>query len=179
MKRWVIYGLIMVGGLLLPLTACGDSGTYKDEEATDRQLDQYQRVQPIPFFEWSQYRETLISVEHARAKGTATTSFFFVPGVPTPIRVCDSVGYPVPASQQITNPDQVRGSGYVVSQMEPNGTFTGESTGTYVVCINAGKAVPEYFEGFVHTEGGPAKWDDQKKMIITTGPATVETKRQQ
>jgi len=173
--RMIIF-LCLAVFLLFTAESCS-GGTYADEEATDRQLLQYQKAQPIPFHEWSQYRATLISVDHAQATGTATTSFFFLAGRENPIRSCESIGYPVPSTAQITNPDQVRSGGYVVGQMEPTGVFTGDSQGTYVVCLVQGKAVPTYWEGEVQVEGGPAKWDKAQSMIVSTGPATVETER--
>lgn len=162
--------------LLFTAGSCSSS-TNQDEAATDRQLAQYQKAQAIPFHDWSQYRQTLISIDEAQAKGTATTTFFFLAGRPDPVRMCDSIGYPVPSTAQLTNPVQWIGSSggpAIIDQMEPTGVYTGDSTGTYVVCLNGGKAVPTYWEGEVETEGGPAKWDKAQSMIITTGPGTVE-----
>jgi hypothetical protein len=175
--RMIIF-LVIAVFLLLTAESC-NGGTSADESATDRQLGQYQKTQPIPFHDWSQYRATLISVDEAQAKGTATTSFFFLAGRQDPIRSCDSIGYPVPSTAQLTNPDQVAysSSGAVIGQMEPTGVYTGDSQGTYVVCLVQGKAVPTYWEGEVETEGGPAKWDKAQSMIVSTGPGTVETKR--
>lgn len=34
----------------------------------------------------------------------------------------------------------------------------------------------DYAEGYVHTEGGPAHWDNASNMIVDDGPATVSTK---
>lgn len=166
----------VAAGLLFTAGSCTDS-TDADESATDRQLQQYQKTQSIPFHDWSQYRETLISVDEAQAKGTATTSFFFLAGKQDPVRMCDSIGYAVPSTAQLTNPEQINSYG-AWPQMEPNGVYTGDSQGTYVVCLVQGKAVPTYWEGEVETEGGPAKWDRSQHMIISTGPATVETKVQ-
>lgn len=166
-------------GLVTTLSACEGTANDADERATDKQLAQYQKVQPIPFYDWSQHRETLLSVLDAQVKGTATTTFFFNQGVAAPFKVCPSLGYPVPSTTQVTSPDQHEGTnGAVTAQMEPNGTYTGDSSATYVVCIINGKAVPTYWEGFVHAEGGPAKWDAEQQLIVNTGSpsVTVSTK---
>jgi hypothetical protein len=175
MQKLKALGLIVVAVIAaVTLTACEDNGTKSDEAATNKQLEQYQKVQPIPFYEWSQYRETITSIADAQAKGTATTSFFFTQGVQKPIKVCPSIGYPVPSTAQLTSPDQAIGAnGATIGQMEPTGVYTGESTGTYVVCIIQGKAVPTYWEGFVHTEGSPAEWDEESQQIVNTGAPTV------
>lgn len=174
-KFWAL-GLIFVVFMLMA-DSC-DGGTGQDESQTDQQLQQYQRVQPVPKYDWSQIRATLISVEDAQAKGTATTSFFFEAGVAQPVRTCDSIGYAVPSTAQITNPDQRVYEGTVISQMEPTGIYTGDSQGTFVVCLVNGNPTPTYWEGEVAVEGGPAKWDDQQHKIVSTGPAsvTVQTK---
>jgi hypothetical protein len=178
MNRKKTVSLTIAGAIVafFTLSANGcDSGTTADANATDRQLKQYQSKQPIPFHDWSQYRQTLISIDDAQAHGTATTSFMFLMGVPNPIRTCPSIGYPVPSTAQLTNPGQNSG-GTTISQMEPNGVYTGESSGTYVVCVVNGKPVPVYWEGDVHAEGGPAHWDKAKGQVVTDGAPTVTVK---
>jgi hypothetical protein len=178
-KTTVIVAAAIAGTLLLTASSCGNSGIYADEEATERQLQQYQDVQPIPFYNWSQYRQTLISIQDAQAQGTATTSFFFNIGVQNPIKMCPSIGYPVATTTQLTSPTQYVGSsGAVVDQMEPTGVYTGDSSGTYVVCVVGGVAVPTYWEGLIQTEGGPAYWDREIGMIINDGTPTVQVQTQ-
>src|SRR6476659_1781023 len=123
--RWMGFGLILIM-LLLGADSCGGS-TSQDEAATDRQLAQYQKTQPIPFFDWSQYRATLIGVEDAQANGTATTSFFFLAGRQDPVKSCASIGYAVPSTAQVTSPDQINSSVGPTSQMEPTGVYNGDS----------------------------------------------------
>ncbi|MCB9839678.1 hypothetical protein H6794_02380 [Candidatus Nomurabacteria bacterium] len=175
-KRIAILILSVLFGASL-LAGCGEnSGTAENKKQTDNQLDQYNRVQPVPFYESSQYRETLLSILDAQAKGLATTTFFFNQGSVEPIKSCESIGYPVATTAQLTSPDQAIGNGAVISQMEPSGVYSGESTGTYVVCLKDGVPTVDYWEGFVQTEGGPAKWDNENKMVVPTGPSTVTVK---
>jgi hypothetical protein len=153
-KTTVIVAAAIAGTLLLTASSCGNSGIYADEEATERQLQQYQDVQPIP-------------------------SFFFNIGVQNPIKMCPSIGYPVATTTQLTSPTQYVGSsGAVVDQMEPTGVYTGDSSGTYVVCVVGGVAVPTYWEGLIQTEGGPAYWDREIGMIINDGTPTVQVQTQ-
>jgi hypothetical protein len=181
--RRILAATIALPLLALSLTACdtGDSAVRGDEEQTNTQLERYQANQPVPMFDWSQYRQTVIDIESAQANGVATTTFFFNQGVPAPIKTCPSIGFPVPTTAQITNPDQVYGSDagsgagrVTVSQMEPTGVYTGDSSGTYVVCVaDDGTDYVTYWEGFIQTEGGPAHWDADASLIVLDGAATA------
>jgi hypothetical protein len=51
--------------------------------------------------------------------------------------------------------------------MEPNGVYTGASSGTYVVCVaKDGTKSPAYWEGFVETEPGPAHFDAGTQQVV-------------
>jgi hypothetical protein len=182
-------GIVIIAATAAVLAGCssrqGSTSTIADSERTNQDLAILQRVQPIPQFPWSQYRQTIIDVETAEANGTATTSFFYNQGVDHPIFSCPSIGFPVPITSQLTNPDQIQygnrpGGGNdagVVGQAEPNGTYTGDSTGTYVTCIGpTGAKYYKYWEGFVGTDGGPAHFDPASKTEVLDGPATVSVK---
>lgn len=165
---------IVIGALIGALTACTPSATENDKKNTDTQLQKYQANQPIPQADWSQYRQTVIDITQAQIHGMTTTTFQFMPGVPDPVDSCPSVGFPVPSTAQLTNPNQAFSSGATVAQAEPNGTFTGDSEGTYVVCIDPnGKKYVDYFEGVVKTIGGPAHWDKSLKDVVLDGDPTV------
>lgn len=177
MRNWqkrAATGVIVVAIGALALTACTQSSTANDQQATNNQLNVYQANQPIPKADWSQYRQTVIDVEQAQIHGMATTTFEFNMGVADPIQVCPSIGFPVASTSQMTNPQQAVGSGAVVAQAEPNGVFTGESSGTYIVCVAPdGAKYVDYWEGHVKTIGAPAHWDSVKKTIVLDGTPTV------
>ena len=170
-----IIALIILAGL--SLTACLGEGTpesvKEDRQVASRQLDRYQRSQPVPEFDWSQLRQNLIEITEAQVQTTQTTSFFFNLGVADPISSCPSIGFPIPTTYQLTNPVQAigdigdNGSGAVVAQLEQNGVYSGESTGTYVICTSpTGDAYALYWEGFVSTVAGPAIWEDGQIVLI-------------
>lgn len=171
--------------LALGLAACDSppKGVASDQSQTDDQLKRYQANQPVPKFDRSQFRQTAIDVESAQVHGVATTTFFFNLGVDHPLKVCPSIGFPMPSTAQLTNPEQAlwgnNGAATTVSQQEPNGIYTGDSSGTYVVCVAGnGTKYISYWEGFVHTEGGPAHWDAAQKVIVADGPPTVLSTQQ-
>ena len=70
---------------------------------------------------------------------------------------CEAIGWPIPAAAQLSNPEQVVGvpgpwTGYIsgtVGQAEPNGIFTGNTLGTYILCARNGKVAPVYTENNV------------------------------
>jgi hypothetical protein len=182
LKAGIVGAVAVIG-----LTACSNgspSSVNNDQKVSNTQLDRFQKNQPIPQSDWSQYRQTLIDVEMAQIHAVATTTFFFNLGTGTPIKMCPSIGFPVPTTSQLTNPQQLvrdGGSGTVVGgtvgQLEPNGAYTGDSTGTYVVCVSSnGTKYVTYWEGFVQTEGGPAHWDKAQQMIVLDGAPTVVAK---
>lgn len=151
----------------------------QDAKAMGDIASRFQNGQPIPSEPWSQYRQTLIDAETAQMRGTQTTSFWFSRGAGgqgQPIGTCPSLGFPVPASAQLSNPQQAQwgnnGAATSVGQMEPNGVYTGDTAGTFVVCAGTGgKPYLTYVEADVVTVGGPAEWRDGK--VQPTGAPTV------
>lgn len=179
-KRIAVVSLAVMS--LFVASACSQinpSSTEKDQKASQSILDGYQKAQPVPVMDWSQLRQNLIEIETAQAKTTQTTSFFFNQGAVDPVMTCPSIGFPIPSTYQLTNPDQAlwggNGASNVIPQIEANGVFTGDSAGTYVMCVNAeGKAYAMYWEGFVGTATAAATWDREAHQIKLIGAPTTE-----
>ena len=183
----VIRYVALVGITVAALAGCSgelSKSVSNDQKATNTQLELYQTNQPVPLYDWSQYRQTILDIEQAQVHGIATTTFFFNQGVQQPIKACPSIGFPVASTAQLTNPSQVvrvntgnqNWVDGVVGQQEPNGVYTGDSSGTYVVCVASnGIKYVTYWEGYVHTEGGPAHWDPKQNMIVLDGAPTVKS----
>jgi hypothetical protein len=181
--RIIISVAVVVFAVLL--AGCQGSSTAKstqqnDQAASAAGLGQLQKAQPTPNFGWSQLRQNLIDIETAQANTVQTTSFFFNQGVASPIFSCPSIGYPIPADSELTNPDQIihgtdsDNPSQVVSQAEVTGIYTGPTTGTHVICVDpSGHGYDNYWEGFVSTVTGPATWDASKGSIVLTGPPTA------
>jgi hypothetical protein len=170
--------IILLAAAALFVAACGQSSITNDRVQTDRQLLQYQSVQPVPFYNWSQDRATFIQIYNAKNEARQTwTVFFSAAGVPQDM--CPSVGYPIPANTQLTSPDQLAGggsSGYgTVSQMEPNGLYsTTGANGTYVLCLRpSGKAAAVYSESWVTAYPYEVKLEGGQ-VVDLGGETTVE-----
>jgi outer membrane murein-binding lipoprotein Lpp len=184
--------VLSLGALLLAiaaLTGCSSSPTSNsantDQQTSNDALAQLQKGQPAHIYKYSQIRATLQAVEDAQATVTVTTTFFFNQGVKDPFMSCPSIGFPLASTTEITNPSQVvthdngnaSWTSGVVAQSDPTGVFAGASTGTYVLCVNpAGVKYIQYWEGFVQTIGGPAKYDAATGQVVLTGDATVKVK---
>lgn len=182
----VILGGTLAVGIAVGATACvGDTGNSgsKAERATQKQIENRMEVnQPIPVHGYSQMRQNLIEIENAESDGVQSTTFFFNQGVANPIMTCQSIGAPIASTSQLSNPDKVEhhgdggGGNVTMHQMEPNGTYTGDSSGTWSLCLKPnGKPYAQYWEGYVSTVFGPAKWDGHQ-IVLTGDPSMKFTK---
>ena len=92
----------------------------------------------------------MIQLYTARNKAATTYTYMFNPYNGKLVLVCASLGFPIPATTQLTNP--IKLSGYNTSvalpQAEPNGLYSPPSThGTWVMCMGQGGQVePAYIE---------------------------------
>lgn len=175
--RKSIMSVLVLAVLAFGLTACEQGANSADREVSERILKDLQQAHPVPMFDRSQERQNLVELTTARAQSTATTSFFFNLGIADPITVCPSTGFPIPATMQLTNPEAraYSSAAYTVPQVEPTGVYTGDTTGTYVMCIDAqGNGYAQYWEGFVSAVTGPAEWNAQTKQIQLIGPPSFE-----
>lgn len=159
-------------------TPTGQQSENAQQQADTASLEQ---SQPIPHFNWSQIRQTLIDAETISANSTQTTSFFFQQGAPDPVYSCPSIGMPVANTAQLSNPDQVlpdpnTSSGSVITaQEDPNGIYApAASEGTYVICVNSsGQDYLDYWEGNVLTVTGAAEWNEATHSLKVTGAPTA------
>lgn len=177
--------------LVFGVAACGIDGTTSstvaqtgassEAAAQTRDDNNLNTNQPVPVYKYSQMRETLINVEDIQANGENTTSFFFNQGIQNPIQTCSSIGMPVASDTELTNPQkqeiQPDGGGYqqnngdnVLAQADPTGVYSGQSTGTNVLCVNAqGQEYIDYWEGYVQTISGSATWNNATHTIQLLG----------
>lgn len=176
----IILGVAALA-LALTMTACtSGASTSSDQKRSGQTLRALDKSQPVPVFNYSQIRQTLIDAETAQADTTQTTTFFFVQGVPNPVFFCPSIGFPVPATWQVTNPTQMQhynGNPYTLDQIDPNGIYGGATAATYALCVGAGgKVYLHHAEEFAHAVAGPAKWDETLHRIVMTGDPTFTPK---
>lgn len=157
--------------LPLILIAGCNSNNGNQQEGNQQQADttQMEIVLPLPYFQNSEIRMEFIQEEAIQAFGLSSTSFFFNSGTRDPIQVCASVGLPIPVDSSLSNPWQVSDGGglpntgsdnVAIGNMDPNGLYIGETTGTYVECKTAnGGTYLVHAEEFVHAVTAQAYWD--------------------
>lgn len=169
---WIGAVVVMAVGFAAACQPTSSAVQNKDRATATQQLANYQTAQPVPVFNYSQLRQNMIEIETAQAQTTQTTTFFFNQGVQDPTDSCPSIGFPIPSEDQLTNPQaKVANHDLSLPQIESNGVYTGGSTGTYVICVDAqGKAYANYWEGFVKTVTGPAEWNTTAHQVELTGP---------
>lgn len=177
--------LSLIAALILvtfTAAACTSGGTNSGAAVESNQQGQdtttLENNQPLPHFNYSQYRQTIIDAETAEANGTQTTSFFFQMGALNPVYSCPSLGIPVSNTASLSNPLQTDPNGYdgsVIAQEDPNGVYTPQSsTGTFVICLGAGGTkYLFYWEGDVMNVGGAASWDTATHTIKVDGAPTA------
>ena len=141
------------------------SGNAESEsETADRAIVQdqqihYQKIHPLPFFDYSISRDVYIQIyEFVTTKAYVTytviesmTGVTFYHGT--------SIGYGIPADTSLSNPVQAQWyrysgvSGIAIEQAEPNGLFSSKNTdGTWVLFIQSdGSITPIYTEHKVTT----------------------------
>lgn len=159
------------------------SDNVRNNEAlvTGQSLDRLHKVQPLHEYPSSQILANLQDVEDIQAYGVQTTSFS-VDHAGNLVNECPSYGFPVHATDQLTNPEQVvadhrrdgNGGSVTIPQADPTGIYSGNSSGTYVKCVGpGGKPYYDYWEGDVFAVTGPAHWDAQAQPhVVVDGPSS-------
>ena len=182
-------------GIAVAFLLCGAQGGCDDktpERATaaaaeqasqNLQMEQFLRNQPVPSFDWSLERHMLIQLYAARQRATVTHSVVQSEFTGKILWQCDSIGFPLPYSTQLTNPEQVIGRTYcgdhcsvaavAIGQQEPNGLFPPPtSDATWVPCVNErGQITPVYEEKHVTVFLRPVV--EQNGELIQGGAASL------
>lgn len=171
--------------VLCTASSCDGSstnGNTRESNAQQADTNSLEASQPIPHFNYSQIRQTIIDAETVSANGTQTTSFFFQMGNQDPVFSCPSIGMPVANTAQLSNPQQpytgpvsTGQSDIAVGQMDPDGVYApSASSGTYVICVNgSGAKYLDYWEGDVFTVAGAAEWDTATHSMKVIGAPTA------
>lgn len=125
----------------------------EDNDVVQKQQRQYAVSQPLPLFDHSLERQTLINLYKLRNE-TISTFTIWRSDTGKIEGYCPSSGFGIPYDMSLTNPLQLIGNRYVngvVGQAEPNGVFSSQNTSaTWVMCLDEkGKIRPHYIESKV------------------------------
>lgn len=178
----IAAGIVSVAGCS---SSSGTSGQTAEQNASNNIEKTYLTNQPPPVFSHSDLRATGTAIEAIQALGEQTTSFA-ISNNGQLLWSCPSLGEPWHATDSITNPVQPYNSGYpqggavvTIGNMDPNGVYGGQSSGTYVLCVDKfGNQYSHYAEELVDVISGPATWDPNlngpgKGGPVLTGAPTM------
>ncbi len=147
--------ILAIAALAVLTAACEQNNAEnKDKEVVEDQQAVYAGSQPIPFFNFSQVRDTLIQIYNQIVPESRSTYSVFFTNDGTPVWSCPSRGFPLAADTQLTNPlKNWGGQGAAIEQAEPSGVYTSKNTNaTWVLCVrDNGDVVPVYSEPMVLT----------------------------
>lgn len=175
-----IVMLCVVAVLTVFASACDDTSNANEREraTVNRQQETFLRSQPTPVFEWSLERSLMIQFYNARNARTLTYSYVVHPHTGALLMSCESMGFPLPATVQLTNPqtvvDTARGV-TSIAQAEPNGLYAPSSTtGTWVMCIAPNGGIePRYVENEVITTVRPMQMVEGQLVPLPSGRASL------
>lgn len=170
--------------LALVCGGCEQYNSSDNRELVDieRQQEIYTKNQPPPFFEWSFERHLMTKLYEARNNAVTTYSYLQSPYTGKIMSECTSLGYPIPATTQLTNPQKLSlielRNGYaqaILPQAEPNGMYTPSSTSaTWVMCLGPdGRVEPAYWEGNVSTYPRPMEEVNGKLVAVDGGASSI------
>lgn len=130
-----------------------EDANHAESNAVDRQQQVYTQHQPVPQFDWSLERSLMIQLYQARNRTLATYSYVINSYTGAIIMSCPSMGFPIPATTQLTNPETTAGYNNctTIQQAEPNGLYAPPVThGTWIMCLEPdGTIEPRYVENDV------------------------------
>lgn len=187
-KKGLVASVLAVAAVV-SVAACSSSSTANGNSQESQQQQQdttnLEQSQKLPIVFYSQERANLIDIELAEVNDVRTTTFIKSMSDVDPIFSCPSIGFGIPDSASLSNPQQIGWSynGWnngtldsgVVGQMDPNGIYAPTSSaGTWVICLDdQGVAYINRFEDNADTIGAPAEWNYTKHFIVVTGAPTA------
>jgi len=135
-KTRVVLSCILV--LVLALLSMGSDGCDYEEEVDkqDRQLvsrqqEQYRKVQPVPFYAYSNELDVYKQIYDARVENVISTYTVFRSNTGVILDHFPSLGFPIPYDVQLTNPLKMVDLGessVAIEQPEPSGLYSSKTT---------------------------------------------------
>lgn len=173
MRKILLVCLVIVVAASI-LTGCNEEKADRvDRDIVEGQQQHYQKVHPVPHFDYSIPRDVYIQI-YSIITTKAYTTYTIIESITGETKFHGpSIGYGIPEDTQLTNPLtpywKHGGSSGVVEQAEPSGVFSSKNTdGTWVMFIqNDGSVVPIYTEHKVTTFPFEVEPDGQGGWIRT------------
>ncbi len=155
MKKFIVFALV----LAFVLASCwGSSQTDIEQTQQKEAVSSITQNQPIPDLGGYSFERQIVIETYLARNHTIATYAYMITMDGKIIEICPSIGYPIPYSTQLTNPQipsyvHVNGAAVegVVANPEPNGLYPpGDAAATLVQCVNPdGSVTPVYIEWYV------------------------------
>lgn len=170
--------------LVFVFSGCGDPTSAQIEQSQQELANkQIVRNQPPPDLGgWSFERHIVTELYKARNRTISTYTYTIIEYTGQIVEVCPSIGYPIPYSTQLTNPEKIEDryqSGYaILPNPEPNGLYPPSSAeATIINCVNPdGSLSPVYFEPRVFASPFKIKADRIIERVDDKNSFSVTTK---
>lgn len=182
-KRMVLVPVVALA--VVGMTACDNAQSTSDRQTSEivgQQQQIYDQGLPLPVYDYSAVRDTLIQINNAIVPDMRPAWFVFsTPGIGI-TDSCAGVGAPIPYSTQLTNPQRPYKPDYqdttALPQPEPDGTYKPDATqGTWVLCDFGNGIEPVYVEDQVRAYFHPVKVENGKVVHLTGKPSvTIDIK---
>jgi len=153
-RRSILTLIIVFSIPLLGLDECGNRNTETDEEIGEQvqqnQAELFARKGLPEITNYQEYEWAKMIME--KRDEAVTTYTYFVDRNGNKHFVCESLGYGLPYSTQLTNPEKTvhedHGGDHPIPQPEPNGLFMPENvSATWILCTDGeGGVRPVYSE---------------------------------
>ncbi len=173
-----VFVVCTMAFLLLSASSCDgtSSAEQNDRAVTDKQLDIYNKAQPVHLYNYSMPRDVMQQIYDSIMTAHNTWTVFFEAGIGA-VDMCPSVGFPIPGGTQLTNPEKPlwnNSASATIPQAEPTGLYppAGSSDSTWVLCVYNGKVEPRYSEPHVMTYTHPVKVENGK-IIHLDGASSI------
>lgn len=162
--------LILLVLALLLLTACVES--VSDVEQMQQAAGNMAIVQnqPVPDLGGYSFERQILIETYLARNNTISTYSYMISMDGKIIEVCPSIGYPIPYSTQLTNPNKLEyttGGYVVIPNAEPNSLYPpGDAAATLIQCVNPdGSVSPVYIEWYVLAFPYPVKADVRLERV--------------
>lgn len=179
MTRKLVLALVSIMTAVVLAGCLDNSGAqarYQESVQQGKGVLAIVQNQPVPDLGgWSLEREIVRQTYLARNQNVATYSYLFTMDGKI-VEVCASIGYPIPYSTQLTNPEVYASSGGTLPQAEPTGLYPpSNAAATLVQCaVGEGKVSPVYIEDNVLTLPYRIRSDYQFARVDETTSFTVD-----
>jgi len=151
MKKILVVLFVL---MVFVLTSCGTDTSDIEQGQQREAVNSIITNQPIPNLGGYSFERQIVIETYLARNNIIATYAYMISMDGKIIEICPSIGYPIPYSTQLTNPERTMNDyieGSVIANAEPNGLYPpGDAAATLVQCVQSdGSVSPVYIEWYV------------------------------